>query len=120
MAREAARIIRNGIEASVSEDRPPVARMRCADLLTALSLITDLGMGNPPETAMRGCLIATRFAGRLGLDDRSAADVYYTTLLRYIGCTAPAHEQAFLSDGDDIGLRARGAYIDSRRRGEAL
>jgi DNA-binding CsgD family transcriptional regulator len=69
---------------------------------------------------MRGCLIATGLARRLGLDDRSAADVYYTTLLRYVGCTAPAHEQGFLSGGDDIGLRARSAYIDSHRRGEAL
>jgi HD-GYP domain-containing protein (c-di-GMP phosphodiesterase class II)/DNA-binding CsgD family transcriptional regulator len=96
------------------------SRLRCAELLTALSLITDLGMGNPPETAMRGCLIATRLAVRLGLDDRTTADVYYTTLLRYVGCTAPAHEQAFISGGDDIGLRAHRGYIDSRRRRESL
>jgi HD-GYP domain-containing protein (c-di-GMP phosphodiesterase class II)/DNA-binding CsgD family transcriptional regulator len=96
------------------------SRLRCAELLTALSLITDLGMGNAPETAMRGCLIATRLSRWLGLDDRSAADVYYTTLLRYVGCTAPAHEQAFLSGGDDIGLRSRRAPIDSSRRREAL
>lgn len=96
------------------------SRVRTAEVLTALSLVTDLGMGNPPETAMRGCLIATGLARRLGLDDRTTADVYYTTLLRYVGCTAPAHEQAFLSGGDDIGLRARRAYIDSSRRREAV
>ena len=104
----------------MSEDQRSASRLRCADLLTALSLISDLGMGNPPETAMRGCLIATSLARRLGLDDRSAADVYYTTLLRYVGCTAPAHEQAFLAGGDDIGLRARSAPIDSSRPGEAI
>ena len=104
----------------MSEDQGQESRLRCADLLTALSLITDLGMGNPPETAMRGCLLATRLARRLGLDDRSAADVYYASLLRYLGCAAPAHEQALLSGGDDITLRARSAYVDSHRRGEAL
>ena len=91
----------------MSAEQESSSRPRCADLLTALSLITDLGMGNRPETAMRGCLIATNLARRLQLDDRSVAEVYYTTLLRYVGCTAPAHDQAFLFGGDDVGLRAR-------------
>jgi len=104
----------------MAQERDVASRVGTADVLTALSLVTDLGMGNPPETAMRGCLIATGLARRLGLDDRTTTDVYYTTLLRYVGCTAPAHEQAFVSGGDDIGLRARRAYIDSSRRREAV
>jgi HD-GYP domain-containing protein (c-di-GMP phosphodiesterase class II)/DNA-binding CsgD family transcriptional regulator len=104
----------------MSDDERSASQLRCAELLTALSLVTDLGMGNPPETAMRGCLIATKLAHRLGLDSRSIADVYYTTLLRYVGCTAPAHEQAFVSGGDDIVVRARAAYVDSQQRREAL
>ena len=95
-------------------------RLRLAEPLAALSLVTDLGMGNPPEVAMRGCLLATALARRLGFDERAAADVYYTALLRYVGCTAPAHEQAALAGGDDIGQRAGSARIDSGRRGEAL
>ena len=96
------------------------ASLRCADLLAALSLVTDLGMGNPPEVAMRGCLLATSLACRLGVDEGTAADIYYTTLLRYVGCTAPAHEQAFLSGGDDVRLRAGRALLDSARRLDAL
>lgn len=94
--------------------------LRCADLLAALSLVTDLGMGNPPEVAMRGCLLAMSLARQLGVDAGTAADIYYTTLLRYVGCTAPAHEQAFLSGGDDVSLRAGRALLDSSRRRDAL
>ncbi|HLZ69433.1 MAG TPA: HD domain-containing phosphohydrolase [Dehalococcoidia bacterium] len=101
-------------------ERSTEARLRCADLLAALSLVTDLGMGNPPEAAMRGCLLATALARRVGLDERTAADVYYTTLLRYVGCTAPAHEQAFLAGGDDISLRSGGARLDWGEPREAL
>lgn len=99
---------------------PEQARLRCADLLAALSLVTDLGMGNPPEAAMRGCLLATALARRLGVDEATVADVYYTTLLRYVGCTAPAHEQALLAGGDDIGLRSRRARMDRSRGREVL
>jgi len=86
----------------------------------AMSLVTDLGMGNPLDTAMRGCLLATTLARRVGIDTGTAADVYYTTLLRYVGCTAPAHEQAFWAGGDDISLRSGGARIDWGEPREAL
>jgi HD-GYP domain-containing protein (c-di-GMP phosphodiesterase class II)/DNA-binding CsgD family transcriptional regulator len=104
----------------MAEDQPTEERPRCADLLAALSLVTDLGMGNPPETAMRGCLLATYLARHVGVDGDTASDVYYTSLLRYVGCTAPSHEQAWLAGGDDIGLRARGARLDPGLRPEAL
>jgi HD-GYP domain-containing protein (c-di-GMP phosphodiesterase class II) len=80
--------------------------LRPADLLAALSVVTDLGHGQPPDDAMRACLLAMRLAERmdLGADDRRT--VYYTTLLRYIGCTAYAHEDALLFGGDEIAARA--------------
>jgi hypothetical protein len=37
-----------------------------------------------------------------GLRPDRIADVYYTTLLRYVGCTAYAHEEAALFGGDEI------------------
>jgi HD-GYP domain-containing protein (c-di-GMP phosphodiesterase class II) len=104
----------------MTSDQSTEEGLRCADLLAALSLVTDLGMGNPPEVAMRGCLLATALARHLGVGEDSTSDVYYTTLLRYVGCTAPAHEQAWLAGGDDIGLRSRRARIDPGLRREAL
>jgi len=96
---------------------PEEARMemdgaRLAELLTALSVVTDLGIGRPPETAMRACLLATRLATEMGLGGAVASDVYYATLLRYIGCTAYAHEEAAVAGGDELTARAETTRTD--------
>ena len=77
-------------------------------------------MGQPPEDAIRSCLLATALARRMDLSERDVGDVYYTTLLQHIGCTAYAHETAALFGGDDIAVRAGGARIDSANPREAL
>jgi HD-GYP domain-containing protein (c-di-GMP phosphodiesterase class II) len=82
------------------------ASPRLADLLAALSVVTDLGHGQPPEDAMRTCLLATRLAECLGLPTETRVAIYYSSLLRYIGCTAYAHEEAALFGGDEIAARA--------------
>ncbi|HWD45129.1 MAG TPA: metal-dependent phosphohydrolase, partial [Actinomycetota bacterium] len=77
--------------------------LRLVDLLAALSVATDLGMGQEPEKAVRGCLVATGLARAIDLPDRDVADIFYTTLLQHVGCTAPAHEIAHsLGDGPAI------------------
>ena len=88
--------------------------LRLAELLSALSLVTDLGMGNTPEEAMRACLLATTLARAEGLSDREASTVYWTTLLRHIGCTASAHEEAAHVGGDEIALRPLASRTDFR------
>jgi HD-GYP domain-containing protein (c-di-GMP phosphodiesterase class II) len=95
-------------------------RLRLADLLAALSLETDLAMGHPPEHAMRVCLLATRLAAALAMDDSEIATVYHTTLLRYVGCTAFSHEEAALFGGDDLAVRRGGAEIDFGHPREVL
>jgi HD-GYP domain-containing protein (c-di-GMP phosphodiesterase class II) len=79
---------------------------RLAPLLGALSLATDLGAGNPPESALRTAVIATRIALALRISGPALTDVYYTALLRYLGCTGYAHEEATLAAGDDLDFLA--------------
>jgi HD-GYP domain-containing protein (c-di-GMP phosphodiesterase class II) len=93
-------------------DRQSIPSFRLADLLVALSLVADLGMGHAPEEAVSACFLATGLARRLGLSEPEVSDVYYTTLLRFTGCTAYAHEDAQLSAGDDVAMRAAGAARD--------
>ena len=95
-------------------------RTRLAGLLAALSVVTDLGHGQPPDDAMRACLLATRLAQATGLAAVDVADVYYATLLRYIGCTAYAHEEAALFGGNEIDARAAVAGVDLADPREAL
>lgn len=91
-------------------DRP--SRLSLAELLADLSLVTDLGMGNEPETAARTCLLATGLARGVGLKEEVVADVFYTALLLHLGCTASAHEAAAAYGGDDIAVNASGARTD--------
>jgi len=100
-------------------ERHTTARLRLADLIAALSQVTDLGMGQPPEDAARSCLLASSLARRMDLSERDVGDIYYTTLLQHVGCTAYAHETAALFGGNDIAVRAGGAriYFGDQREG---
>src|SRR5438067_4844468 len=79
-------------------------RVELAELVAAVSLAADLASGVTLEHGLRTCLLATRLAERAGLDPAARRDVYYTSLLRSIGCTSDAHEQAALF-GDEIAAR---------------
>ncbi len=81
-------------------------QLRLAELISAISLATDLGMGQPLEQALRTCLVALGLADRLGLSDEEESDIYYVSLLRFLGCTADAHEMAEMVGGDEIAVRA--------------
>lgn len=83
-----------------------VEGLRLAEFLAALSLATDLGMGQPLEQTLRTCLIALALGQRLGLTPDDLSDVYYVALLRFLGCSADAHEFAAMVGGDDIAVRA--------------
>ncbi|MFO7539989.1 MAG: HD domain-containing phosphohydrolase, partial [Chloroflexota bacterium] len=82
------------------------------ELLVALSLVADLGMGHEPEEAVSACFLATQLARKMGVSEPAVSHVYYTTLLRFTGCTSYAHEEAKLSAGDDVAMRSAGAYRD--------
>jgi hypothetical protein len=69
-------------------------RVRTAELIGALCLATDLGMGFPFEHGLHETLIAMRIAERLGVDHDTAVHTYYTSLLSHAGCTAEAHVAA--------------------------
>src|SRR5207247_9769027 len=86
-------------------------RLRLAELMAALSLATDLGMGEPLEQALRTCLIAIELAARMGLTKDEISEVFYVALLRFLGCTADAHEVAEFFGGDDLAERRAAAPL---------
>lgn len=77
---------------------------RLAELIGSLSLATDVAAGLAMETALRTCLLAVQLGRELRLQGQALSAVYYTGLLRFIGCTAYAHETALAGAGDDQGL----------------
>jgi HD-GYP domain-containing protein (c-di-GMP phosphodiesterase class II) len=93
---------------------------RLAEPLAALSVATDLARRRPPEEAVRACLAAMELAAALELTTRERSTVYWTTLLRSVGCTATSHEYASLLGGDDVEVRALADRADMAVPGEAL
>ncbi len=74
-------------------------RVRAAELIAALCLATDLGMGFPFEHGLHTTLIALRLADKLGLDRRSTSETYYACLLSHAGCTTDVHIAAKIFGG---------------------
>src|SRR5215208_2693803 len=85
--------------------------LRRAELLAAISLAIDLGLGQPMEHMLRSSLIATRIAERVGLDAKQRAIDYYANLVGWVGCYADSHELSALF-GDDIAFRADTYAVD--------
>jgi HD-GYP domain-containing protein (c-di-GMP phosphodiesterase class II) len=80
----------------------PACHIRLAELMTALSLATDLGLGRPLEHELGVCLSALQLADRLGCTPEESSDVYYVALLAHVGCTAAAPYFASWVGGDEI------------------
>jgi HD-GYP domain-containing protein (c-di-GMP phosphodiesterase class II) len=78
-------------------------QVRAAEVIAALSLATDLGIGVPLEHGLQSTLLAMRLAELLGVDPDTASRTYYACLLFYVGCTADA-EVAAETFGDDDAL----------------
>jgi hypothetical protein len=87
--------------------------------VAALSLATDLGMGQPLYHAARTCLLSVRVGSELGLPDAELSDVYYLALIRFVGCTADAHEEAVRTGGDEIAFRSMVAPVVMARESSA-
>ncbi|OBH01087.1 MULTISPECIES: HD domain-containing phosphohydrolase [unclassified Mycobacterium] len=81
------------------------------EVLAALSLAIDLGLGQPMDHMLRSAALGTRLGERLGLSERERGTVFYTGLVMWIGCHADSHEYARWF-GDDIAVRHASHYID--------
>ncbi len=75
--------------------------IRVAEVIAALSLATDLGIGVPLEHGLESTLLAMRLADRLNVDPETATQTYYACQLFYVGCTANADVAADLFGADD-------------------
>lgn len=86
--------------------------IRLAEVVAALSLATDLGMGQPFEFALSSCVLAVRLGEAFRLSEEALREIYYQALLRYIGCNVETHLLSALV-GDEMALRADFAKIDN-------
>jgi putative nucleotidyltransferase with HDIG domain len=91
-----------------SQARPNAAADADPDMgqvLIALSRALDITEGQPPGHAMRAALIGKRIATGLGLDDAERADLFYTVLLKDLGCSSNAARICALYLTDDLAFK---------------
>ncbi len=86
--------------------------VRVAELMASLSHAADLGMGLPSDYAVTTCVLGLRLGDALGFDTATLQDVYYETLLRYVGCNADVQWFASLF-GDELAFRAEYSTLDT-------
>ena len=93
--------------------------LRMGELVATLALAQDNAFGQPLESQLRSCLLASWMGEEAGFDRELRDTVYWVALLRYIGCTGHAHEVATLF-GDEIAIRAQTLVHDAANPAEVI
>ncbi|WP_410795968.1 HD-GYP domain-containing protein [Parvularcula sp. LCG005] len=75
--------------------------MPLAELLGALSYALDLTEGQPEGHCLRTTWIGTRIGEMIGLPKEAMTDLYYTLLIKDVGCSSNAARIAQLYQSDD-------------------
>ena len=83
-----------------------------AELLGALSYALDLTEGQPQGHCIRCCWIGTRIGEVLNLPADMLGDLYYTLLLKDLGCSSNAARICELYLADDISFKRDFKIID--------
>jgi HD-GYP domain-containing protein (c-di-GMP phosphodiesterase class II) len=94
--------------------------VRLAELLAALSITTDLAMAQEPEKAVRATVVAVEIARGMGTPEDEVRDVYFTTLLKHLGCTATTHEELGFLGPDAFRMRRVAERTDTGSTRESL
>ena len=89
------------------------------ELVATFALAQDNAFGQPLESQLRSCLLATWLGDEAGFDRPLRETVYWVALLRYIGCTGHAHEVATVF-GDEIAIRAQTLVHDAANPAEVM
>jgi len=88
-----------------------------AEVVAALCLATDLGMGLPLEHGLEATSIAMRLTELLDVDSDVATQTFYASLLMYVGCTTDAEVSSRIFPG---GLTEHLAPVEQGSAGERL
>ena len=93
--------------------------LRMGELVATLALAQDNAFGQPLESQLRSCLLASWMGEEAGFDRDLQDTVYWVALLRYLGCTGHAHEVSTLF-GDEIAIRAQTLVHDAANPAEVI
>jgi HD-GYP domain-containing protein (c-di-GMP phosphodiesterase class II)/DNA-binding CsgD family transcriptional regulator len=93
--------------------------LRLSEFVATLALAQDNAFGQPLESQLRSCLLATWICEAAGVEKDVRETAYWVALLRYVGCTGHAHEVATVF-GDEIAIRAQTLVHDAANPAEVM
>lgn len=93
--------------------------LRLGEFVATLALAQDNAFGQPLESQLRSCLLASWLCEAAGFPQQVRETAYWVSLLRYIGCTGHAHEVAIIF-GDEIAIRAQTLVHDAANPAEVI
>lgn len=88
-------------------------QLRLSEVIGALSYALDLTEGQAPGHCLRGCWIGMHIGHELGLDAEELSDLYYTLLVKDVGCSSNAARLWDLYGGDDLQLKHDAKTVDT-------
>src|SRR5579862_2131298 len=94
-------------------------QLRLSEFVATLALAQDNAFGQPLESQLRSCLLASWMCERAGFESDVRETAYWVALLRYVGCTGHAHEVATVF-GDEIAIRGQTLIHDAANPAEVM
>ncbi len=86
--------------------------IRVAEIMEALSKALDMTEGQPVGHCVRVCWIGTNIGRAIGMEEEALADLYYTLLLKDLGCTSNAARICELYLADDLNFKKDFKLVD--------
>ena len=93
-------------------DTGETRKIRLAELLGALCHALDMTEGQPEGHCIRCCWIGVKIGQEIGLDERRLWELYYTLLLKDLGCSSNAARICQLYLTDDLTFKHDFKQID--------
>lgn len=87
-------------------------QIRLAEIIEALSKALDMTEGQPEGHCIRCCYIGTHIGREIGLADDELSDLYYTLLLKDLGCSSNAARICELYLADDLSFKHDFKLVD--------
>ena len=87
-------------------------QIRLSELLGALSHALDMVEGQPAGHCVRCCWIGIHVGREIGLSEPEISELYYTLLLKDLGCSSNAARICQLYLTDDLTFKRDAKYID--------
>jgi len=88
-------------------------RLPLAEVLASFSYALDITEGQPAGHCIRACWIGTHIGRRLGLTGQLLDDLYYTLLLKDLGCSSNAARMSELYLAEDQAFKREFKKLDT-------